>query len=273
MDARRLLDVARRTVALVREHNVTFMAGSIAYAAFLSLLPLLLLLFIIAGAVGNELLTERITAMAESHLSPAGEGLVYEALTNASERAGASLIGVVSLVWGMLRVFRGVDTALDELYGAGEETFLDKIRDGLVVFVALVVAVLGVSAAAALLAAVDHPVVQALNPLVLLVGLVVAFFPIYRLLPDADVDAREALPGAAVAAVGWVALEVVFGLYADLVDTVGTYETLGAVILLLIWLYGNALVLLTGAALNVVLADHDLEEQADAETGADGEPA
>ncbi|WP_255291444.1 hypothetical protein [Natrinema sp. CBA1119] len=31
-------------------------------------------------------------------------------------------------------------------------------------------------------------------------------------------------------------LETIFGIYADLVNTVGTFETLGAVILLLIWL-------------------------------------
>jgi len=53
-DGRRSLVFVRDVLEVIREHNVRFMAGSIAHAAFLSLLPLLLLLLIIAGAVGNE---------------------------------------------------------------------------------------------------------------------------------------------------------------------------------------------------------------------------
>lgn len=238
------------------------MAGSIAHAAFLSILPLLLLLFILVGAVGNDYLTEQITVLARQHLSPAGEGLVFEALTHASERAGASLIGVASLLWGMLRIFRGLNTAFDELYGGGESSFAEKLLDGVVVFTVILIATVGAGAVAATLATVDSTLVETLSPLALLVGLTVAFFPMYYVFPDPDIGVREALPGTLVAAAGWVLLEVVFGIYAGIVDTVGTYETLGAVILLLVWLYGNALVLLVGAAINVVVGGYHTDGSA-----------
>jgi membrane protein len=265
MDLRRAGTVARDVASVIREHNVTFMAGSIAHAAFLSILPLLLLLFIVVGAVGNEYLTEQITVLAREHLSPAGEGLVFEALTHASERAGASLIGVASLLWGMLRIFRGLNTAFDELYGGGESSFAEKLLDGVVVFAVILIATVGAGAVAATLATVDHAIVEAVSPFALLVGLSIAFFPMYYVFPDPDVGIREALPGTLVAAAGWVLLEIVFGIYAGIVDTVGTYETLGAVILLLVWLYGNALVLLVGAAINVVVGGHHTDG-ADRET-------
>ena len=270
MDLRRIVSVAREVVAVIDEHNVTFMAGSIAHAAFLSLLPLLLLLFIVAGAVGNEYLTEQLVAMARDHLSPAGQGLVYEALTHASERAGASLIGLVSLLWGMLRIFRGVATAFDELYADGQNSFSEKLVDGAVVAVAILVATVGAGFGATTLAAIDHPVIALLTPVTLFVGLAIAFFPMYYVFPDPDVSVREALPGTAIAAAGWVVLETVFGIYADLVNTVGTFETLGAVILLLIWLYGNALVLLVGAAVNVVIGGHHAVDREDGH-GADSD--
>ncbi|ELY61550.1 ribonuclease BN [Natronococcus amylolyticus DSM 10524] len=256
MDLRRAGSVARDVASVIREHNVTFMAGSIAHAAFLSILPLLLLLFIVVGAVGNDYLTEQITVLARQHLSPAGEGLVFEALTHASERAGASLIGVASLLWGMLRIFRGLNTAFDELYGGGESSFAEKLLDGVVVFTVILIATVGAGAVAATLATVDSTLVEALSPLALLAGLSMAFFPMYYVFPDPDIGVREALPGTLVAAAGWVLLEVVFGIYVGLVDTVGTYETLGAVILLLVWLYGNALVLLVGATINVVVGGY-----------------
>ena len=268
MDLRRAGSVARDVVSVVREHNVTFMAGSIAHAAFLSILPLLLLLFIIVGAVGNEYLTEQVVTMAREHLSPAGEGLVFEALTHASERAGASLIGVASLLWGMLRIFRGINTAFDELYGGEQSSFSKKMLDGIVVFGVILIATVGAGFVAATMASVDHLLVEAATPFALFAGLTVAFFPMYYVFPDSDLAVREALPGAIVAAAGWVLLEGVFGVYVGLVDTVGTYETLGAVILLLVWLYGNALVLLVGAAVNVVIGDY--HTAADEDRGADG---
>ncbi|MFC4439337.1 MULTISPECIES: YihY/virulence factor BrkB family protein [Natrialbaceae] len=256
MKLRRAGSVARDVVSVVREHNVTFMAGSIAHAAFLSILPLLLLLFVVVGAIGNEYLTEQITVMAREHLSPAGEGLVFEALTHASDRAGASLIGVASLLWGMLRIFRGLNTAFDELYGGGQSSFQEKVLDGVVVFAVILIATVGAGFVAATLAAVDQPIVEAATPFALFAGLTVAFFPMYYVFPDPGLTVREALPGTIVAAAGWVLLEAVFGVYVGFVDTVGTYETLGAVILLLVWLYGNALVLLVGAAVNVVLGGY-----------------
>ncbi|SEW13011.1 YihY/virulence factor BrkB family protein [Natrinema salifodinae] len=263
MDPRRIYSVARDVAAVIDEHNVTFMAGSIAHAAFLSLLPLLLLLFIIAGAVGNDYLTEQLVAMARDHLSPAGQGLVYEALTHASERAGASLIGLVSLLWGMLRIFRGINTAFDELYADDESSFLEQLVDGAIVFTVIFVATVGAGFGATTLAAIDHPLVEVLTPFALFLALAAAFFPMYYVFPEPDVSMREALPGTVIAAAGWVLLEAIFGIYADLVNTVGTFETLGAVILLLIWLYGNALVLLVGAAVNVVIGNHRPEDGPD----------
>ncbi|NUB89527.1 YihY/virulence factor BrkB family protein [Haloterrigena sp. SYSU A121-1] len=272
MDARRSYAVAREVVAVIDEHNVTFMAGSIAHAAFLSLLPLLLLLFLVAGAVGNEYLTEQLVAMARDHLSPAGQGLVYEALTHASERGGASLIGLVSLLWGMLRIFRGVTTAFDELYADGENSFPEKVVNGAVVFAVILIATVGAGFGTTTLAAIDHPVVQAATPIGLFVALSVAFFPMYYVFPDPDVSVRDALPGTFIAAGGWVILETVFGIYVGLVNTVGTFETFGAVILLLIWLYGNALILLVGAAVNVVIGGHHAVDRED-DRDADGESA
>ena len=254
MDWRRVVATVRTVVEEVRENNITFMAGSIAHSAFLSLLPLVLLLLVITVAVGNDTLTEELLSLSRRYLSPVGQGLLYEALANASDRAGASVVGVVTLLWGMLRVFRGLNTAFDELYGDGASGIVEQLIDGAVVFLCIVVATLGTAGGIALLAVVDNPVTTALNPLVLVVGLAAAFFPMYYRFPQPDVHPREALPGTLVAAVGWMLLEVVFGLYVDMIEAVSMYGVLGSIILLLVWLYAVAFVLLVGAVVNLVLA-------------------
>lgn len=266
MDRRAVKTTALEVVDQVREKNITFMAGSIAHSALVSLLPILLLALVITSAVGSETLNEQIAALSRNHLSPAGEGLIFSALTNASERAGASLLGVVSLLWGMLRVFRGLNTAFDELYGSRETGLVTQLIHGFVIIFAIVVAVLGTALAGVLFAFSDQPIRQILNPIVLVVGLLIGFYPIYYLLPEPEIDPVEALPGTVIAAVGWVALEMLFGVYVELANTATAFGLLGSVILLLIWLYGIAFILLTGTTVNVVLAGRHRD-------GPEGEPA
>jgi membrane protein len=89
---------------------------------------------------------------------------------------------------------------------------------------------------------------------VLVVPLLLAFFPIYYVFPDTHVTVREVLPGVVVAAVGWTVLQVGFQLYVTYAGQSEVYGTLGAVLLILTWLYLAGLLLLVGVAVNVVLS-------------------
>jgi len=94
-----------------------------------------------------------------------------------------------------------------------------------------------------------------LEPLPLIVPLAIAFLPVFYVFPDANVTVREVLSGVVLTALGWAALQGGFQLYASQAAQYQVYGVLGAVLLVLTWLYVAALVLLVGAALNVVLAD------------------
>ena len=63
----------------------------------------------------------------------------------------------------------------------------------------------------------------------------------------------HALPGAVVAAVGWVLLQVGFYYYAGSASRYAAYGFLGAVLLFVTFLYLGAIVLLVGVVLNVAL--------------------
>ncbi|MFB6359716.1 MAG: YhjD/YihY/BrkB family envelope integrity protein, partial [Halobacteriales archaeon] len=96
---------------------------------------------------------------------------------------------------------------------------------------------------------------------VLLVGLFVAFLPLYIRFPDSDVTLREAVPGAGVVAIGWVGLQAAFQGYASLAAGGDLYGVLGGVLLLVTWFYLAAMLILLGAVFNVVLAARDGDRQ------------
>jgi glycerol-3-phosphate acyltransferase PlsX len=116
--------VLRAVVAAARSEQITFLAAGLAYYTFVSLMPLLLLAVVVASALGGEALAATVVAQLGSVLSPAGEQVVLESLTGASGRTGATVAGVAVLVWGALKLFRGLNTAFAQVYGTTESTTL-----------------------------------------------------------------------------------------------------------------------------------------------------
>ncbi|QLG29661.1 YihY/virulence factor BrkB family protein (plasmid) [Halorarum halophilum] len=250
----RALTTGRAVVSVLQDNYASFIAGSIAFAAFLSIPPLLALAVALAGILGATGIVAEALERADVYLTPTAQSLFLDALSSSEGRAGASLISVLILLWSALRVFRGLDTAFSLLYGSTEDLgIVDSARDGLVVLVALVVA-LAVSAGVATLIALfpTGPLGTVIAPVVLIVGLAVAFLPMYYVFPDTDVTVREVVPGAVVAAVGCATLAGGFRLYTGFADQYEVYGAIGAVLVVLLWLYGAGLMLLTGVAVNVV---------------------
>ena len=259
------LDAARRTaletVAVVRERNLTFVAGAIAYAAFVSLVPLLVLVFALAAALRGPATADAVVAALQGFLSPNAADLLRGALTNRTGAFGTSVLGVVLLAWSALKVFRGLNTAFAVVYGTDDAGFVAALRDGLVALGCLAVAAVGlVGVGAVIELVIDQVLLDLLGPLFLLVGLTVAFLPLYYVLPDTTVTPREVVPGAFVAAAGWLAFGALFRAYVAYAGNSQAYGVLGGVMLLLTWLYVAALVVLVGAVVNAVSGGRLVED-------------
>ena len=254
-----VLTGVRRVVGVARDRNITFLAASVAYYAFVSLVPLLLLVLVVGNIVGGEAFARLVVQRLESSLSSSGQEVLRTALTNSQGRTGAGVVGVLTLAWSALRLFRGLDLAFAEAYGtASDPSLIEQLVDG-VVTVALLAVTAGLMVAVGYvvgLPAVSEalPAPNVVGTLALFVGLVVGFLPLYYVLPPVDVSVREALPGAVFAGIGWLILQVGFRIYAANAADYQAYGILGAILLLVTWLYFAGILLLLGAVVNAVLA-------------------
>ena len=254
---RSVVDTGRLVVDAAMDQNVTFLAASVAYYAFVSLIPALLLLVVVASTVFGEAIAGQLLAATGDFLTPAGEDAIATAVASAQGRSGATVLGLVVLVWSTLKVFRGLDTAFLQVYGVEEQvTFLEQLADAASVVVGIGVGIAVMVVVGTVVAAVDTlPLVDAASVLLLPVLLTVVFLPMYYLLPYPEVSVREALPGAAFAAVGWTVLQAGFQLYAATAGQYQVYGVIGGILLLVTWLYVAAIVVVLGAVINVVLAE------------------
>ncbi|KAB1192655.1 YihY family inner membrane protein [Haloferax sp. MBLA0076] len=250
---RNLVPVARSVVDTIREKEISFLAASISYYTLVSLIPLLVLGVLVATAVGGEELEMQLTALIEQYLVPTGQNLVEQALTDQTGQGSVGLVSLALTVWGALKLFRGLDIAFSRIYGSEAGGILDQVRDGTVALVSIGVGTIGVAVLTLALGLLNVPFIEFFSPLLLLLTLCAAFFPLYYVFPDAGLTPRQVVPGTIFAAIAWTLLGIGFGIYAQIAGA-SVAGALGSILLLVTWFYFSGLTLLSGAVINAVLA-------------------
>lgn len=272
MVERDVITVVRAVVREIGRQNLPFLAASLAFYAFVSLLPLLLLVLVVVSLFAGDTVAEHLIALTRQYLSPTGQELLATAITDAAGWVGSSILGFLVLVWSAFQIFRGINVAFAQLYGTtADGSIVDGLRDAIVGLFAISIALFASAASGvAITLFPDVPYIGALSPLLLIVGLAMVFFPLYYVFPDVEMNPREALPGTLFAAVGWAILNSLFQIYVSITTLADVFGVIGGALLFLLWLYGGALVLLLGAVVNVVVAGRDDDEPTVGTAATDG---
>ncbi|MFC4357271.1 YihY/virulence factor BrkB family protein [Halobium salinum] len=252
----RALEVGRAVVFEARAEKVTFLAGSVAYHAFVSLLPLFVLVLTVVSTVGSEPLQAQFLDVVAAMVTPGARDLLLAELESAD--SGLTLVGGALLVWGTLRIFRGLDTAFSDVYETeAENTFADQLVDGVVVLVTFAFAIVLASVLQSMLPAGDGLLPWLLRRLGLAVGLTLTFLPMFYIFPDTELSVVEVLPGALFTGAGLTALESLFRVYVATRDPGSS--AIAGILVLLTWLYVSGLVLLLGVVVNAVLTNRSAD--------------
>nr|WP_324199212.1 YihY/virulence factor BrkB family protein [Carnobacterium viridans] len=89
--------------------------------------------------------------------------------------------------------------------------------------------------------------------LVLFIVLILIITMVYFLVPNHRMHIKYALPGAVFATIGWMVLSQAFTLYVQFAGgEAAASATFGVFIVLMLWLYLSAIILLLGALINAV---------------------
>ena len=263
-------DVGWRVVQQVREDAVPLLGAGVAFYLMLALVPALLAAISLYGLVTSPAEVQDQLRNLLAPLPGAARELVEQQLTNVVSKSegGLGVRLVVSLAGALFSAsagMRGLIAALNTAYDETETRSFLKIRGlallltfGFILVVGLALAALVALPAifdAVGLESVGRAVVTVLRWPALGALVVVALSLIYRYAPDRDEPRwRWTSWGAVVATVLWLVGSVGFSLYASNFGSYDeTYGTLAGVIVLLLWLWVTALVVLIGAELNAEL--------------------
>ena len=280
------LELGERSIrAFFIEHPMATYAAALAYRGLFGLVPFVLILVVLVGALGFPVFFDR--AMDQARTQSSGyvpqqlEPVVEQAreqvkplvgmIERAEEQAGGKLLffGVAVALWSVSAVARTLTEAFNVAYQVAEtrrwwKQLVLSLAFGpvlaLVVIVSVALMLVGPQLVGSIAALVDLDELFVrlwgwLRFPVALLLLAVALSVAYRFGPNAKQRFRSVVPGAALSVVLWAISSVGFSFYlANFADYGVTYGSLGAAVGLLFYLYLCASVVLFGAELNAAIS-------------------
>jgi len=249
------------------DHRAPTMGAAIAYYTVFSLAPMLVMVIAVAGlAFGQKAAEGALFGELADLVGPESAGAVQAMLRSASStRSGiiATAVGICALIIAATAVFGELQSALNVIWKAPATAsfgiwYLIKARllslsvivaIGFLLLVSLVVS----AALTAFSGYLDRvlpglPVILRIVHLTLSLGFTTVFFAMtFKILPDAPVEWEDVWLGAAVTAVLFTVGKYLISLYIGSSNMASTYGAAGALIIVLVWVYYSAQILLLGA--------------------------
>jgi membrane protein len=240
----------------------THLAAMIAYFAILAFVPLLFLALSLVAFAGEQdessyLIEEIRRTFPENSVEN-----ILDAVTEIQEQATElSVIGAIGLLWAALGFFSVLESAFNIVYGLPNRPFIRQkslvllltAASLIVLFLALVIASVGVELTQR--AGVAEGALSYLYALLVSTALLLGFtWSLYRLLTNTSLSWRETLPGALFASVFLQASFQVLPFFVRLSGDLVALQAYGGLVLLLVWLYVMANILVLGAEINWWLA-------------------
>lgn len=244
--------------------KVSDVAGALTFFGVLALFPFLLFLVALASVIidpnqAQALISELSRVAPKEVTAILGERL--QALA-ASNNVGLLTVGGLGAIWAASGGIVSLMKALNTVYGVEESRPFWKVR-GIALIATLSSAVISIIAALAAVAtpaiakSLGEPLGTIVNWLRLPVAgllMMLVWALLYWGLPNVEQKFKFITPGSVVGVVIWVVASWGFSMY---VANFGKYDVnygaIGGVIVLLLWMYITAQVILMGAEINGIL--------------------
>jgi membrane protein len=251
-----ILDAYRRYVA----YDCALRAGSLAYYALLCIFPLLLFLVFLGTQVLASEAARNALETAISQLTPQTADIISSAVEQSIQARGSiGVIGALGLLWSASAVFGVLSSTMNMIWEVSPRPFWRRRLMALLAVssisglfvISLLISVIGVLRD--LLAI--FPSWRWVNPLVSYIVSVILFWLIYRSIPNRRVGVRAALIGGGLAAGLWQLAKAGFAWYlsSGWARYGLVYGSLTSLVVLIIWIYLSAWILLTGGAVVAAL--------------------
>lgn len=255
-------------IVKIRDDDIFALAAQLAYYLILSFFPFLIFLLTLVGF--SNLDSMEVLGALRAILPTSAFELIYNVIIEVIEKQNTGLLGasLLLVVWSASSAFRAVIKGINKAYGLNENrSFIKRAFIAIictfalafVIMLTLVMLVFGRLIGELLASYLPFPSVvykvwNFLRYVLVVFMMILIFASIYRYTPSKRLMWREVLPGAISCTGGWLIVSLGFSFYINNFSNYSKiYGGLGAVIILITWLYLTSIILIVGGEINSVI--------------------
>lgn len=248
--------------------QISFSASTLAYYTLLSLFPALLIIGNILPMMGlnANVVLSYVQPVVPNNVFKFIRPLVADYLSRGN--GGELTIGLVVALWSTSNGFAAFQRSVNQAYGVAlnQNPLINRGVAFLwtIVLLALVFAI-------AFVYGLGEQILRSIQPIfhfnylyikifgslkfpVTFIVLFISLSLLYYLVPNARILMRYVWPGTLLVTLGWMGLSKVFSLYTNIFsNSITSSKTIGAFIVLMIWMDFSGMIIMVGAVLNASL--------------------
>ncbi|WP_163971008.1 YihY/virulence factor BrkB family protein [Oceanobacillus halotolerans] len=260
----------------VMDDDVFGLGAQLAYFFLLSLFPFLLFVMTLIGylPIEEDYLMDFIETYAPTEIMDLIQSNIHQLVND--QNTGLLSIGIIGTLWPASNAINAIIRALNKAYNVKENrsfivarliAIVLTIVMVVVICIALLLPVFGRMIGIYLFSFVglSDDFLQAWEMLRWIIFSVISFIALvalYRLAPNKRIRIKNVLGGAIFATLSWQLISFAFSFY---INTIGnysaTYGSLGAVIILMIWFYIFAIIIIIGGIINAMTRERKTQKR------------
>ena len=270
MDRNCLWEFIKKLVNRINEDEIFALSAQLAYYLLLSFFPFLMLLMIVIG-FSNISTTDTLKYL-EGALPINAYNLIESTVIEVLGGQKGQLLGVslALSIWSASSGFSAVIKGLNKAYGIKEQrgyikgiliSISSTIGVVVIILLTLFLVVFGGVIRQILIDNLpfDNIITFAWDILrfaILIIVMIFMFAILYHFAPCKKIKWGDGFPGAVTTTLGWILASFLFSFYVNNFSNYSRfYGSLGAVIVLMTWLYINSVILLLGGEINALLIE------------------
>ena len=274
---RSFMDFMIYFIVKIKNDDIFALGAQLAYYLMLSFFPFLIFLMMVVGYSSIDTVEvmelmeslEGIRTVVPDSAFELIRSIVNEVFTTRS--SGILGLSVILTIWSASSGFRAAIKGINKAYNIKEtRNFFKRIFIAIIctfllvsiIFVTLIVLVFGDVLGNYLSSILPFESVidilwNYLRYAIIIVVMMIVFASIYRYTPCKRLSWREVFPGAIASTLGWLAISSAFSFYVNNFSNYSQlYGSLGAVFMLMTWLYVSSIIFILGVEINAVLVNN-----------------
>lgn len=265
---RSTLDFIIYFIVKVKNDDIFALGSQLAYYLILAFFPFMIFLMTVVGAssLNSIEILDGLRTILPSSVFDLVASIIREVVDN--QYKGLLGVSMVLSIWTSSSGFRAVIKGVNKAHDIKEtRSFIKRsivailftFALALMIVLALAMLVFGDLIGKYLLSVLPfHRAIRwiwnILRYVVVISMMIAVFAAIYRFTPAKKIKWKQVLPGAVVSTIGWIIVSLGFSYYVNNFSNYSRfYGSLGAVFVLMTWLYISSMILIVGAEVNSVL--------------------